>query len=59
VVGDAGSGTSRHARRIADELDLAHVEFDAVHHLANWEPIDPDELRERAEPECRSALGPA
>lgn len=49
VVGNAGSGKSRLARQIAERLNLAYVELDAIHHLANWEPIDLDEFRERVE----------
>jgi adenylate kinase family enzyme len=49
IVGNAGSGKSRLARRIAERLNLAYVELDAIHHLANWEPIDLDEFRERVE----------
>jgi len=44
VVGNAGSGKSRLARRIAAVLDVPNVELDAIHHLPGWEPIDPDEF---------------
>ena len=44
VVGNAGSGKSRLAARIADVLGVVPVELDAIHHLPNWEPIDPDEF---------------
>jgi adenylate kinase family enzyme len=44
VVGNAGSGKSRLARRIAGVLDVPYVELDAVHHLPGWSPIDPDEF---------------
>lgn len=42
VVGNAGSGKTRLAERIAAGLGIPHVELDAIHHLAGWEPIDPD-----------------
>ncbi len=41
VVGNSGSGKSRLARRIATSLGVAYVELDAIHHLPEWEPIDP------------------
>jgi adenylate kinase family enzyme len=42
VVGNSGSGKSRLAARIAKVLDVPYVELDAIHHLADWTPIDPD-----------------
>jgi adenylate kinase family enzyme len=47
VVGNSGSGKSSLARRIAAQLDVPHVELDAIHHLPGWEPIDPDEFMAR------------
>jgi adenylate kinase family enzyme len=44
VVGNAGSGKSRLGRRLAVTLGVPYVELDAIHHLPNWEPIDPDEF---------------
>lgn len=44
VVGNAGSGKTRLARRIAGVLGVPYVELDAIHHLAGWEPIDPREF---------------
>lgn len=44
VVGNSGSGKSQLARRIADALSVAYIELDAIHHLADWQPIDPDEF---------------
>jgi len=49
VVGSAGSGKSHLAARIAQTLDVPYVELDAIHHLQNWEPIDPDEFVARIE----------
>lgn len=43
-MGNAGSGKSGLAGRIARILDVEHVELDSIHHLADWEPIDPDEF---------------
>ena len=44
VVGNAGSGKTGLAGRIAAALGVPHVELDAIHHLPGWEPIDPDEF---------------
>lgn len=44
-MGNAGSGKTTLARSLADRLGIAHVELDAVHHLAGWTPIDPQEFR--------------
>jgi len=41
VVGNAGAGKSRFAQHLADKLGAPWVELDAIHHLRNWEPIDP------------------
>jgi adenylate kinase family enzyme len=47
VVGNAGSGKSRLAERIARIIRAPYVELDAIHHLAGWEAIDPDEFLAR------------
>ena len=47
VVGNAGSGKSRLAGRLAEILGVPHVELDSIHHLSDWEPIDPDEFLAR------------
>ncbi|MGK2886707.1 MAG: hypothetical protein ACSLE8_18345, partial [Rhodococcus sp. (in: high G+C Gram-positive bacteria)] len=44
VVGNAGSCRSCLAERPAATLNLPHVEFDAIHYLPSWEPIDPCEF---------------
>ena len=49
VVGNSGSGKSRLAERIAQALDVPYVELDAIHHLPDWEPIDPDVFVARIE----------
>ncbi|HZT67553.1 MAG TPA: AAA family ATPase [Acidimicrobiales bacterium] len=41
VVGNAGSGKTTLARRLASALGVPLIELDAIHHLPNWEPIDP------------------
>ncbi len=46
VVGNAGAGKSRFAQRLAAELGARWVELDAIHHLPNWEPIDPGNFYE-------------
>lgn len=49
VVGNSGSGKSRLAERIAQVLGVPYVELDAIHHLPNWTPIDPDVFVARVE----------
>ena len=49
VVGNSGSGKSRLAERIAQVLDVPYVELDAIHHLHDWRPIDPDVFVARIE----------
>jgi adenylate kinase family enzyme len=41
VVGNSGAGKTRLAHRLAAILGVPHVELDAIHHLPNWESIDP------------------
>lgn len=45
VVGTSGAGKTTLARRLAARLDAAHLELDAVHHLEDWQPIEPDRFR--------------
>jgi adenylate kinase family enzyme len=42
VVGNAGSGKTRLAQRIAATIAVPHIELDAIHHLPGWKAIDPD-----------------
>src|SRR3974390_3266895 len=42
VVGNSGSGKTLFAGRLAQALGVPHIELDAIHHLPEWEPIDPD-----------------
>jgi len=44
VVGSSGSGKSTFGAELADRLGVPCTEFDAVHHLADGTPIEPDEL---------------
>jgi adenylate kinase family enzyme len=38
IVGSPGSGKSTLARRLAESLDLHHVELDALFHQQDWQP---------------------
>ena len=49
VIGNSGSGKSRLAQRIAGVLDVPYVELDAIHHMPDWTPIDPEMFRTRIE----------
>ena len=42
VIGNSGSGKSRLAQRLAETLGVPYIELDAIHHLADWEAIDPE-----------------
>ena len=39
VGGPSGVGKTTFARRLAQALDVPHVEMDAMYHGPNWEPI--------------------
>lgn len=45
VVGSSGSGKTTLARRLAEHLDVPHVELDALHHGPNWTEAPRDEFR--------------
>lgn len=47
VVGTSGSGKSTLARAIAQRLNLAHIELDALHWGPNWTSTPPDRLRSK------------
>ncbi len=46
VVGTSGTGKTTLARALARQLDLVHLELDAVHHLPGWVPIETERFRE-------------
>lgn len=48
VVGTSGSGKTTLARRVAERLDLPHVELDAIRHQAGWVELPDDEFVARA-----------
>ena len=47
VVGNAGAGKSWLGGRLAATLGVPFVELDAIHHLADWEPINPEDFLAR------------
>lgn len=49
VVGNSGSGKSRLATALADELSVPYVELDSIFHQPAWEPLPVDEFRRRVE----------
>jgi adenylate kinase family enzyme len=49
VVGTSGSGKTMLAKQIAQQLQLPHVELDALHWEPNWTAADTNVFRERVE----------
>lgn len=47
VTGPSGSGKTWLSERLAQALDVRHVELDALHHGPNWTSSGPEVLRER------------
>lgn len=47
IIGSSGSGKTTLARRLAEDLDLRHVELDALFHQPGWTPEDPDRFRDK------------
>jgi len=45
VVGNSGSGKTHLARRLAERLDLPHLELDALNHRPGWQEAPVDEFR--------------
>src|SRR5262245_40756111 len=56
IVGTSGSGKTTLARRVAERLDIPHVELDALRHGPNWAPAPWDVFRARFE---AATSGPA
>src|SRR5215471_5891029 len=53
VVGTSGSGKTTIAGKLAGILRVPHIELDALHWSANWEPAPDDLFRSRV----REAVG--
>ncbi|MBY8860734.1 hypothetical protein K7711_29970 [Nocardia sp. CA2R105] len=45
VAGTSGSGKTTLARRISRQLDIPHIELDAIHHQPGWIPMPENEFR--------------
>jgi adenylate kinase family enzyme len=49
VVGTSGSGKTTMARRLAERLNLPHLELDALQHLGGWRAAPLGEFNQRLE----------
>jgi adenylate kinase family enzyme len=49
VIGDAGSGKTTLAARLAQILGIPHIELDALHWQADWKMVERDLFRVRVE----------
>ena len=47
VIGTSGSGKTTLARRLAQRLNVPHIELDALHWQANWTSTPQDQLVEK------------
>ena len=47
VVGCTGSGKTTLARKLASQLNLQHIELDALFHQANWTPTPSGEFQSK------------
>lgn len=47
VIGTTCSGKTRLARTLAEQLDVPHIELDALHHGPNWAEAPREEFRAR------------
>lgn len=52
VVGSSGSGKTWLASRLAGELDVAHVELDAIHHGPGWAVATAEVMRRELDSRC-------
>jgi adenylate kinase family enzyme len=49
VIGSCCSGKTTLAARLAERLDVPHIELDALHHGPNWREATAEELRAKVE----------
>jgi adenylate kinase family enzyme len=56
VVGTSGSGKTTLARRLAQALDVPHIELDALHWEENWTEAEPAVFRARTEQATRGEI---
>ncbi len=47
MIGSSGSGKTAVSADLAAQLGIPHLELDSIHHLADWEPIDPGLFRSK------------
>ena len=54
VLGTSGSGKTTFSAKIAEKLELDHLELDSLRHQANWTPLPDEEMRVRVRALCDS-----
>ncbi len=52
VVGNSGSGKTTFARRLARQLEVPHIELDAIFHQPGWQALEPGAFRARVATEA-------
>jgi adenylate kinase family enzyme len=57
VVGGSCSGKTTLSRRLARDLDVPHIELDALHHGPNWDEASPELLQNRVSVALAAAPG--